>query len=65
MESHTRIKDMILPTLTPEKLRWIVCPVCHQSLQLVPSGLRCTGCNRNYLIVDGLPILIHDRSQIH
>ena len=56
---------MILPTLTPEKLRWIVCPVCHQSLQLVSSGLRCTGCDRNYLIVDGLPILIRDRSQSH
>ncbi len=56
---------MILPTLTPEKLRWIVCPVCHQSLQLVPSGLLCTGCERSYPIVDGLPILITERTNSH
>jgi uncharacterized protein YbaR (Trm112 family) len=50
-------------SLTPEDLRWIACPVCHHSLQFAPSGLRCSGCDRHYPIVDDLPILIAESSK--
>ena len=48
--------------LQPEDLRWLVCPVCRQSL--VPDGdaLRCTGCGRRYPVVDGVPVLLADRA---
>jgi uncharacterized protein YbaR (Trm112 family) len=49
-------------TLTEEDLRWVVCPVCHQPLQLEPATIKCKGCGRRYPIVDGIPVLLADRS---
>jgi uncharacterized protein YbaR (Trm112 family) len=48
--------------LTGEDLRWIVCPVCHQLLQLEAVAVRCQGCGRRYPIVDGIPVLLADRT---
>jgi len=48
--------------LTAEDLRWLVCPVCHQSLQLESEAVRCLGCARRYPIADGIPILLVDRA---
>jgi uncharacterized protein len=48
--------------LTAEGLRWAVCPVCHQPLQLEAAAVRCQGCGRGYPIVDGIPVLLVDRA---
>jgi uncharacterized protein YbaR (Trm112 family) len=52
-------------SLTINDLRWLACPACHHSLQLAPTGLRCTGCDRLYPIVDDLPILIVEAVNDH
>jgi uncharacterized protein len=49
-------------SLTAEDLLRIVCPVCHQSLQLEEAAMRCQGCGKRYPIVDGIPILLADRA---
>jgi LSD1 subclass zinc finger protein len=49
-------------TLNPEDLRWLVCPVCRQPLALDAEVVRCTGCQRRYPILDGIPILLADRA---
>jgi len=48
--------------LTSEDLRWLVCPACHQSVQLNGDGIVCLGCARRYPIVDGIPVLLPDRA---
>jgi hypothetical protein len=49
-------------SLTPEDLRLVVCPVCHQALQLEAAAIQCTGCGRRYPVVDGIPVLLADRA---
>jgi uncharacterized protein YbaR (Trm112 family) len=49
-------------TLKQDDLALLVCPVCRQSLALDAETARCTGCNRRYPIVDGIPILLVDRA---
>jgi len=49
-------------TLTVEDLRWVVCPFCHQRLELEAGAIRCQGCRRRYPIVDGIPVLLADRA---
>jgi len=51
-----------MPAVTPDTLRWLVCPVCHQSLALDPPTVRCTGCGRRYPIVDSIPVLLPGRA---
>ena len=53
---------MPIRTLTPDDLRWLVCPVCHAALRLEPLAICCTGCARLYPIVDGLPVLLAARA---
>ena len=48
--------------MTPEDLRWVVCPVCRQSLQLGGGSRTVPGCGRRYPIVDGIPVLLADRA---
>jgi uncharacterized protein YbaR (Trm112 family) len=48
--------------MTAEDLRWVVCPVCHGSLQLEPDGVRCLECGRCYPVIDGIPVLLADRT---
>jgi LSD1 subclass zinc finger protein len=47
-------------TFSPDELKHLVCPACHQALELdaAASAIRCIGCGRRYPIVDGLPVLI-------
>jgi|HubBroStandDraft_6_1064221.scaffolds.fasta_scaffold9461284_1 uncharacterized protein YbaR (Trm112 family) len=51
-----------MPVLRPEDLRWLVCPVCRQSLAPDEDSVRCSGCNRRYPILDGIPILLAARA---
>ena len=55
-----------MPPLAPDDLRWLVCPVCHTPLALeaesAPAAIRCTACQRRYPIVDGIPVLLSDRT---
>jgi len=53
---------MTAQSLTAEDLRRIVCPVCHQPLQLEAAAIRCQGCGKRYPIVDGIPVLLADRA---
>lgn len=53
---------MPVRALTAEDIRWLVCPVCHQTLQLEPAAVRCLGCARRYPLIDGIPILLADRA---
>jgi uncharacterized protein YbaR (Trm112 family) len=48
--------------VTMEDLRWIVCPVCHQPLQLQAESVICLGCARRYPIVDEIPVLLAERA---
>jgi len=48
--------------LTQADLRWVVCPVCHGTLQLAGEVIHCAGCQRRYPVVDGLPVLLGDRA---
>jgi uncharacterized protein YbaR (Trm112 family) len=47
-----------------ELLSRIACPRCKAQLEAggAPVSLRCTGCGRNYPIVDGIPILLIERA---
>ena len=53
---------MSAQSLTEEDLRLLVCPVCHQSLQLQADVIQCQGCGRRYPIVDGIPVLLAGRA---
>jgi hypothetical protein len=53
---------MSIKPLRPEDLRWIACPACHQPLELHPESVHCTGCLRRYPVVDGIPVLLSERS---
>jgi uncharacterized protein YbaR (Trm112 family) len=54
--------DPPYPAPTPESLRWLVCPVCRHSLTLDANSVRCSGCDRRYPILDGIPVLLADRA---
>jgi uncharacterized protein YbaR (Trm112 family) len=51
-----------MPVLKSDDLKWLVCPVCHQSLALETEAVRCNGCGRRYPVVDGIPVLLADRA---
>jgi uncharacterized protein YbaR (Trm112 family) len=53
---------MSIQPLTANDLRWLVCPVCHQHLQLDIRAICCLGCGRRYPIIDGIPVLLEDRA---
>jgi uncharacterized protein YbaR (Trm112 family) len=53
---------MSIKALTAKDLHRLVCPVCHQTLQLEPEAILCSGCGRRYPILDGIPILLADRA---
>jgi uncharacterized protein YbaR (Trm112 family) len=48
--------------LTPERLGFLVCPVCHGGLALGGDSVDCTACGRRFPVVDGLPVLLADRA---
>lgn len=45
-----------------ESLNELVCPACFGDLRLEEARLACTGCERVYPIVDGIPVLIAERA---
>ena len=49
-------------SLLAANLHLLVCPVCHAPLTLAADTVACTGCERRYPIVDGLPVLIASRA---
>jgi uncharacterized protein YbaR (Trm112 family) len=53
-------------SLLAAHLHRLVCPVCHAALALTETApqttISCTGCGRQYPIVDGLPVLIASRA---
>jgi uncharacterized protein YbaR (Trm112 family) len=58
----------------PNNLSQLACPVCRGDLRggLRPDGTQsdgpqifCAGCSRAYPIVDGIPILIAERAEVH
>ena len=51
-----------MPVLKPDDLALLVCPVCRQPLTLDATAVRCSGCNRRYPIVDGIPVLLAGRA---
>jgi len=51
-----------MPTLLAAHLDLLVCPLCHAALKLADTTVNCTGCMRQYPIVDGLPVLIASRA---
>ena len=50
------------PVFQQADLKWLACPVCHQSLATDTAVVRCIGCNRRYPIVDGIPVLLAVRA---
>jgi uncharacterized protein len=44
--------------------RDLACPVCHGSLSFQETSVACSSCARVYPVVDGIPVLIPDRSSI-
>jgi hypothetical protein len=41
----------------------IACPACRGDLRLEEAALGCAGCGRVYPIVDGIPVLIAERTE--
>jgi len=56
------METMALHALKANDLHWLACPACRQSLQLEADSIRCVGCARRFLIVDGIPVLLVDRA---
>ena len=51
--------------LPPELLHILACPICNGDLVSIEAGafLSCRSCNRDYPVVDGIPVLLPE--QIH
>ncbi len=46
----------------PNNLSQLACPACRGDLSLDGSRIFCAVCSRAYPIVDGIPVLIAERS---
>ena len=49
-------------TLDPAILARLACPACYGELRLKGARLQCMGCSRGYPIVDGIPVMIVERT---
>jgi uncharacterized protein YbaR (Trm112 family) len=45
-----------------QALELLACPACLAQLLAQPAALACTGCGRVYPVLDGIPILLVDRT---
>lgn len=52
--------------LAKELLEILVCPACKQALNYRenPESLKCTQCNRVYLVKDDIPIMLIDEATV-
>jgi uncharacterized protein YbaR (Trm112 family) len=41
----------------------LACPACRGALRLEEARVVCTGCERSYPVVDGIPVLIVERAE--
>ena len=41
----------------------LACPACRGALRLEEARVVCTGCERCYPVVDGIPVLIVERAE--
>jgi uncharacterized protein len=46
----------------PALLQRLACPACMGRLRLEGSRIECAACGRLYPLIDGIPVLIADRS---
>ncbi|MFA7405797.1 MAG: Trm112 family protein [Pelobacteraceae bacterium] len=53
--------DTMLPL---ELLQILACPICKGELAQSEDGssLHCTPCNRDYPVIDGIPVLLKEQS---
>lgn len=69
MTAHTKTtlnNDSVIsrepsPVIPPDVLEILACPACRGSLQTAgegPHGLSCARCERDYPIVEGIPVLL-------
>jgi uncharacterized protein YbaR (Trm112 family) len=57
---------IIMDTMLPlESLQILACPICKAELTQDKAGsfLQCTHCNINYLIDEGVPVLLPDHAR--
>jgi hypothetical protein len=47
----------------PAVVNQLACPACYGKLLRDDTRLICTACGRAYPIIDGIPVLIGDRSE--
>ena len=45
-----------------ELLALLACPACQGNVELKDHKIVCTRCQRNYPIVDGIPVLLVDQA---
>ncbi len=48
--------------LDPTLRALLVCPVDHHPLRDEDDILVCTGCNRRYPVIDGIPVMLVDET---
>ncbi|HEY1987198.1 MAG TPA: Trm112 family protein [Terracidiphilus sp.] len=50
------------PTLLQSVLDQLACPACHGTLRAEENKLTCNNCAHMYPILDGIPVLIAERT---
>ncbi|MGO9324841.1 MAG: Trm112 family protein [Terracidiphilus sp.] len=50
-------------TFDPATLTQLACPTCYGDLRCEISRLLCITCGRSYPLVDGIPVLIVERTE--
>jgi len=53
------------PGKAADLMQWandLVCPFCFAALRFSETNVVCSGCEREYPIVDGIPVLIPQRA---
>jgi SAM-dependent methyltransferase len=53
-----------VPTLSPDAVAQLRCPGCGSPLEEAANTYRCTGCERTFPVVHGVPVLIDESSSL-
>ena len=48
--------------ISKELLDILVCPICKKDVKLENDRIVCTQCGRQYLIKDGIPVMLADEA---